>query len=85
VKRTLDAMQTSCQGCRERRETVKPVALHHWQIIWPDEEAGPGRPSVLRYEAAVGREVHPEAPAVHDAPAYQAGKYFNAGRCLQPW
>jgi hypothetical protein len=52
-------------GNEEKRQSL-------WLCIWPDEEARPGRPSVLRYEAAAGCEVHPEAPAVHDAPANQA-------------
>jgi hypothetical protein len=76
-------MGTSCRGCRERRETAKAAAPPRLQAIWPDEEARLGRLSVLRSEAAVRREVHPEAPAVHDAPANQAGKCFHASRCLQ--
>jgi hypothetical protein len=78
-------MGTSCLGCREGRETAKPAALPRWQVIWPDEEARLCRLSVLRSEAAVRCEVHPEAPAVHDAPANQAGNRFDASRCLQSW
>jgi hypothetical protein len=78
-------MGTSCQGCRERKETAKPAAPPRWQVIWPGEEARTGRLSVFRFEAAVRREVHPEAPAVRGAPANQAGKCFSARRCLQPW
>ena len=62
-----------------------PAALPRWRVIWPDEEARLGGLSVLRSEAAVRREVHPEASAVRDAPANQAGKCFHASRCLQPW
>jgi len=83
-ERIQAAMETSCRGCRERRETAKPAALPRWQVISLDEEARLVRPSVLRSEAAVRREVHPEAPAVHGAPANQAGKCFSASRCLKP-
>jgi len=77
-------MGTGRRGCRERRETAKPVALSHQRAISPSDEATPGRIPVLCFEAAAGREVHPEAPTVHDAPANQAGKCLSAAAASNP-